>query len=165
MAALTGAKGITQKGADFIGPVSLKDDAIVYHGALVSRDTGGYAKAASATATDTVLGVADLTVWNDQQTINGQATTLVNLSGIVADNTNGGDGGRKVLLRTGVFAFENKSGDAVDVTHIGMPVYVEDDQTIRATGTGSTAAGTLMGFDAKTGKPLVLVGDRYGKAV
>lgn len=165
MTALTGARGITQKGADFIGPVSLKANAVIYHGALVSRATGGYAVAASATATDTVLGVADLSTWNDLEAVNGQKTTLVNTASTVVDNTGGADGARQCMVRTGVFAFNNKGGDALAVTEIGTSVYVEDDNTVRKTSTGSTIAGTLMGFDARTGLPLVMVGNRYGEAV
>jgi hypothetical protein len=129
-------------------------DAIIYHGALVGPASDGYM--APATTAIRPTGVADLEMWNDQA-FNGQAAGgTLQTPGYKIDATGVADGVRKLVVRHGVIKCLNKSGDEVTAVLINAPVYVEDDQTVRATAAGTVVAGILHGF-ADDGLPLVLI--------
>jgi hypothetical protein len=101
----------------------------IYAGALVARDSNGYATP-GATATGT-LGM-------------GRAEAQ-------ADNSSGSDGDLSVDVRTGVFRFGNSSGgDEVTTADIGNDCYIVDDQTVAKTdGTGTrSVAGTVFDVDS-----------------
>jgi len=159
MGALTAARQIKQTNPDYLDSVGLDTNVIVYHGAMASKadDASGYAHPATATPGDVVLGVFDL-IENTNSPASGQAPLTPDVSQTKRDMTGVTAGTKSCQIRRGSFEFENKSGDLVTDQHIGLPVYVENDQTVRATGAGSIVAGTLMGFHPRSGKPMVEVG-------
>jgi hypothetical protein len=165
--ALAAPKAFKQyDGPDFLRKVPVKASAIIYHGALVVKTASDYAKPATAAGSLIVLGIADLEAWSDKQGISGQQTTVLDTSYEKIDNTGGADKARHLAVRQGAFVFKNKAGDLVDESMIGEAVYIEDDETVRATATGTTAAGKLVGFD-DDGLPIVTVGigASYGESV
>ena len=156
MAALTAAKPITQLGEDtapMLRDVPVKDGVVIYHGAMVGVAGDGYWAPASTTVA--ALGVADLEAWDDQAR-SGQASVQNETTGNKIDNSAGADDARQFVVRQGIFKMANKGGDLVTRAMVGATVYVEDDQTVRLTATGSVAAGKLWGF-ADDGLPLVRV--------
>lgn len=159
MGALTAARQIKQTNPDYLDSVGLETNVIVYHAAMMAKadDASGYAHPATATAGDVVIGIADL-IENTNSPATGQAPVTPDVSQTKRDMTGVSAGTKSCQIRRGSFEFENKSGDLVTNQHIGLPVYVEDDQTVRATGAGSIVAGTLMGFHPRSGKPMVEVG-------
>lgn len=160
MTALAARKEFTQTNPDYLDAVGLATNVIVYHGALMMKATAGtgYATPAAAGATtNTAIGVADLTE-NTNTAASGQAPVTPSLSTHKIDMTGVTAGTKTCQIRRGTFEFENKAGDLVTNQMIGLPVYVEDDQTVRATAALSFVAGTLMGFHPRTGKPMVEVG-------
>ncbi len=165
MTALVAARSISQyDGPDWFIKVPIKDGVKVYHGAMVGKAGDNYW--APATTAIAPLGVADLQSWDDQ-TRTGQASVFASTSGQYIDNTSGADGDRHFNVRRGVFKMKNKGGDLVTEVHIGGLVYVEDDQTVRATAAGTVAAGVLIGFDDRDSLPLVAIGQTitaYGAA-
>lgn len=165
MTALAAARTISQyDGPDWFIKCPIKDGVKVYHGAMVGRASDTYW--APATTAIAPLGVADLQGWDDQ-TQTGQASVFAATTGQYIDNTSGADGARHFNVRRGVFKMKNKAGDLVDETLIGALVYVEDDQTVRATAAATVAAGILVGFDDRDSLPLVAIGQTivpYGAA-
>jgi hypothetical protein len=165
MTALSAAKTIIKlDGPDFIGPLLVAKDAIIYHGALVGI-SGGYAKAAASTD-DIIVGVANLSVWDDKSNIQGTSFGANNLPGTAGnkvDNTGGNDGDRQVVAERGVFKFRNKTGDLLAQTDIGGTAYVEDDQTVRATAGGGIAAGTVIRIDDDGGVFVQVPAGAYGQ--
>lgn len=155
MAALTGPRGLFQQNADFTEKVPVKAGVVIYDGAAICME-GGYATPARAAAALTTIGVADLTHWSDV-TASGQAPVLVNTSNTKVDNTAGANAARYIVVRTGVFMFDNKAGDLLAATDVGLDCYWEDDHTVRKTAAGSSVAGKVMGMDSKTGLPMVLL--------
>ena len=156
MAALSAPRAIYQYGPDVLPPTraaGVSGDAIIYHGAMVGPASDGYMAPASTTIRPT--GVADLEAWDDVQST-GQAASAHTNAGRVIDATGVADNVRKLVVRHGVFKMKNKAGDLVTAALINASVYVEDDQTVRATSTNSVIAGKLMGF-ADDGLPLVLI--------
>jgi hypothetical protein len=157
--ALSAAKKIIKlDGPNFIGPLLVKANAVIYHGALVAL-SGGYAKQAAGTD-DIVIGVANLLVWDDLSNVQGisfAAAGLPGKTGNVVDNTGGSDGDRQVLVEVGVFKMTGKNADAPAQTDIGAPCYVEDDTTVKMTAGGAIAAGTVIRID-DDGNPYVAVG-------
>lgn len=155
MGALAAARGISQyDGPDWLIKAPVKDGVTIYHGAMVGRAADTYWAPASITIA--ALGVADLQ-WDDQPR-SGQGSVFNETSGQKIDNSAGADAARHFNVRQGVFKMKNKAGDLVDETLIGALVYVEDDQTVRATAASSVAAGKLVGFDDRDGLPLVAIG-------
>lgn len=116
-------------GIGFKDPV--KQDAVIYEGALVVLDASGDAMpgaliAAGATVT---RGVA----------FEGK------------DNTGGADGAISIAVRRGTFRFKNSaSADLITRAHIGDTCYVVDDETVALTNGTNTriAAGTIRDVDA-----------------
>lgn len=75
-----------------------------------------------------------------------------------ADNTSGADGAISVSVRTGCFAFVNSAGAAVDRSHIGKTVYIEDDETIASTDGGGTRSAAGVCFDVDSSGVWVTIG-------
>jgi hypothetical protein len=156
MAALAAARQIQQKNPDGF-KVGLGTNVIIYHGALLAKVAGGYAVPATAAASLIVLGVADLSE-NIQPPLTGQVPPVSDVSGQKIDMTGVSAGTKFCVVRGGVHMMDNKAGDLVTEAMVGEDVYIEDDHTVRATGTGSSVAGKLYMFDTRTLKPLVMVG-------
>ncbi|WP_243092579.1 capsid cement protein [Thermus hydrothermalis] len=102
----------------------VKAGAVIRQGALVMV-SGGYAEEAGPGTGKIALGVAQESV----------------------DNTGGADGAKKVLVRRGVFRFENDPADPVGPTELGKDVYATGPNTVAKTGTGRSKAGRLLRLD------------------
>ena len=127
MAALTQERDtFVRNGIDRRFPVAA--GATIYKGALVAFNAAGYVVPGTTATTLTPLGRAEQTV----------------------DNTGGADGDVSVDIRSGVFPWDNDGTDTVDLTHVGSPAYIVDDQTVASTdGTGTRSeAGTIFDVDA-----------------
>ena len=159
MAALAAPRPITMLGDDTLAPLRaapVAANAVIYHGAMVGRNGSGFMAPASITIRP--QGVVDLEMWNDLAP-SGQATGgIIPTPGYKVDATGAANGDRRIVVRMGTFLMNNKAGDLVTTAMIGAPVYVEDDNTVRATAASSLPAGILQGFN-DAGLPLVLIED------
>jgi len=162
MTALAGPRDIIQTNDDVAWAVGVDTNVIVYEGAMLAKLTaGGWAKPATAVASMTVLGLADFSGDDPNGGPTGQAATgavdpyralrKLDMTGVTA-------GSKLCKIRQGCFERENKAGDLVTNQHIGIPVHVEDDNTVRATAAASSPAGTLIRFHPRSGKPMVKMG-------
>lgn len=128
MAALTTDRNTPMRDGGIIS-LGVAASKNIYAGALVARDSSGYATpGAEATG---LLGV-------------GRAEAR-------ADNSAGSDGDVNVEVRKGVFRFANSSGgDQVTAADIGADCYVADDQTVAKTdGAGArSVAGKVFDVDS-----------------
>lgn len=126
MAALTKDRNTKNKelGRSILVPMAAA--AKVFAGGMVSRNATGFAVAASDTAAEKVVGVADEQI----------------------DNTAGADGDLSVIVRKGVFEFTTL-GTAVDQADMGNEVFVSDDNNIEKVGgvVNNIRAGTLDAID------------------
>lgn len=155
--ALAAAKVIVQYGQDHAEAyraVPIKDGVVIYHGAMVGPAADGNWAPASITVAP--KGVADLEAW-DGNPRNGQASVQNEVWPNKLDNSAGADDAFKFVARCITIKTKNKGGDLVTRQMIGASVYVEDDETVRATAASSVVAGTLVGF-ADDGLPLVRIG-------
>ena len=125
MGALTADRNTPFKDGELVSyPVATAKH--IFAGSLVVANASGYAQPATAAASLTVLGRAEENI-----------------------NNTGADGALSVLVRRRkAFKFANKAGDLVTVALIGKSCYIEDDQTVRATATSSSAAGTVLAIDS-----------------
>jgi hypothetical protein len=159
MAALTASRKIVKMdGPDFSRKCKIKGGVKIYHGGMVALDADGFVIPASTTA-DLVVGVANLQIQgSDDPGLTGQALPPVYITtGNLIDTTGLADGVKTCVVEFGVFKFNNKAGDlVVNPTHLFRDCFVEDDQTVRATGAGSVKAGVVAGFD-DDGLPFVSV--------
>lgn len=155
--ALSAAKPIAQYGQDHAPAyrkVPVKDAVVIYHGAMVGPAADGNWAPASITVAP--KGVADLEAW-DGQARTGQASVQNETWPNKLDNSAGADDAFQFVARRMCIVTKNKGGDLVTRQMIGATVYVEDDETVRATAASSVAAGTLVGF-TDAGLPIVQVG-------
>lgn len=98
--------------------LTVKTGATIYAGALVAVDSTGYAVPASDAAGLKVVGRAE-----------HQAAA-----------------GQPVMVKRGVFLYNNKTGDKVTAAHIGGYCYVADDETVQATANSNAIiAGVVRG--------------------
>lgn len=114
-------------GDEFYLPMA--DDANIHAGGIVMLNATGYA-VQGATATGQIAA--------------GRAEESV-------DNTNGGDGGKNIKVKRGVFKYKNSaSGDAITIAEIGDNCYIVDDETVAKTNGTNTrsVAGVIVGVDS-----------------
>lgn len=126
MAALTKDRDTPKKHGDYVRKALMAaTPQKCFNGGLVNRNSSGYAKAASDTASERCIGVA-------KQTVTG--------------GTAAGD--ESVQVEDGIFAFGTTGGNALTQADVGNLAYVLDDQTIvRAAGTvNSVIAGVVIEF-------------------
>lgn len=101
--------------------LTVKTGATIYAGALVAVDSTGYAVPASDAAGLKVVGRAE-----------HQAAA-----------------GQPVMVKRGVFLYNNKTGDEVTAAHIGGYCYAADDETVQGTAnTNGVVAGIVRGVTA-----------------
>ncbi len=101
--------------------LTVKTGATIYAGALVAVDSTGYAVPASDAAGLKVVGRAE-----------HQA-----------------EAGQPVMVKRGVFLYNNKTGDKVTAAHIGGCCYAADDETVQGTAnTNEVVAGIVRGVTA-----------------
>lgn len=98
---------------------------LIYEGALVVLNSSGYAEPATKATGLTAIGRAEER----------------------ADNTGGSAGDREVLVKRGVFVWDNSATAANKVaeTDLMKTCYIEDDCTVSSVSTGSSAAGIVVG--------------------
>jgi hypothetical protein len=102
----------------------------MYLGALAVTDASGNAEPGTTATGKTVQGRVSV------ETI---------------DNSAGAAGDLNVEIRRGIFKWANSGSDPVTAANVGDTVYIEDDQTVAATGTGKSAAGIMEELDADGG--------------
>lgn len=101
--------------------LTVKTGKTLYAGALAAIDSDGYAVPASDASGLKVIGRAE-----------HQA-----------------QGGQSVLIKRGVFLYNNKTGDLVTAAHIGGYCYAADDETVQGTAnTNEVVAGIVRGVTA-----------------
>lgn len=149
MAALTAPRAIDRYVNGyftFTGRLGVGAGKTIYHGSLVVKDnTTGWVEAATAAAGKTAVGVADLLAWDDQGAT-GQASIAGRTTGHSVVNS-GAANARQLICQTGILKLKNKAGDLLTRDKIGTAAYIEDDQTVRATATGTVSAGTMWELD------------------
>ena len=120
MCALT-ANRDTREVVGALVSLTVKADTTIYAGALVAVDATGYAVPAANTAGLKVLGRAEHKAL----------------------------AGEPLLVKRGVFLFENKAGDLVVAADIGSYCYVGDDETVQHTANSNAiVAGLVRGVTA-----------------
>lgn len=97
----------------------------IYQGGLVAINSSGYAVPASATTGLVHAGVATETKTNS-----------------------GSAGAAYIKVRSGIFRLGNKGGDLIDQADVGRSAYIEDDETVRATSSGTSVAGRVIAVDS-----------------
>lgn len=131
MAALTANRGFKRAGTvRRTTKVPLAANAVIFGGAIVALNAGGYAVPAADTAGLKVVGV--------------------NL-GEKIDNTGGANGARFVEVVEGDFDMVNASG-AVTQASLLRPVHIADDQTVTtaAVATNDIVAGIAVDITSTT---------------
>lgn len=104
----------------------VKASTKIYKGAIVARNSSGYAIGSSDTASEVVAGVAVKQ----------------------ADNSSGSAGDIRVTVRQGVFLL---AATSIAITAVGAQMYVVDDQTVDETDPGNTCkAGVLIEWVSNT---------------
>ncbi len=106
--------------------LDVKSNTRIYEGAMVALDDG-FAVSASAKATLIVAGRCEGYVDNT--------------------GTGGTNGAKKVIVKRGVFAFENDTVSPVTNTHSLKDCYVLDDCTVTSDSTDTCVAGKVIGFE------------------
>lgn len=100
----------------------------IYSGALVARDSGGYATPGAVSSTIIGIGRAEETV----------------------DNTAGDNGTLTIRVSKGTFQYGNYSGDPITIADIGYICYIYDDYRVAKTSNGGTrgVAGRIFDVDS-----------------
>lgn len=120
MTALSADRNTAHRAGDlFEGPVAAATTC--YVGALLVRDSSGNVEPGTTATGKTAVGRCEER----------------------ADNSAGAAAAINAKYRRGMFKFANSSGDPVTKANVGSSVYIEDDQTVCATGTGKSAAGIM----------------------
>jgi len=109
---------------EYLIVLPVRAGARIRQGALVMV-SGGYAEEAAPGTGKIALGVAQETV----------------------DNTGGADGAKEVLVRRGVFRFENDPADRVGPTELGKNVYATGPNTVAKGSSGRSTAGRALRVD------------------
>jgi hypothetical protein len=124
MTALAKDRNTKCRHLDYVLSVEVEAGEILYGGALVTRDTDGYAMPAQDTANHEVCGVSKRKY----------------------DNSAGADGAIRAEVDQGIFAYATTGANALTKADEGGLAYVLDDQTIvRAAGTtNSVIAGKIV---------------------
>lgn len=128
MAALAKDRNTLRRDGNQMEPL-VAAGAVIFGGALVAINAGGYAVPGSTATTLKAAGVAERR----------------------ADNTGGSAGAIRVRLRKGPHQFANStSADAIALSDIGTDCYIVDDQTVAKTNGTNTrsVAGKVFDVDA-----------------
>lgn len=131
MAALTIERKTVEMDVENVIPrtleIGVKASAVILTGALVCTASGVATKGATATGLIAV----------------GRCERGV-------DNTGGADSAIRVLVRQGVFKFDNLSTDLCAIADVGADCYVTDDHTVSKGSAGGTKsrAGKIVQVDS-----------------
>lgn len=146
MTALTASRkcGYIANGGTRSRVAKVSADAVIYKGGVVCRGADTYAVAGANTAGLVVLGISEENV----------------------DATGESDGDLEVKYITHASVpFANSAGaDAVSQAHVGLPVWLADDQTVRGTRGNGVLAGICESIDS-AGRVWVLVAPEVGTVV
>lgn len=125
MTALAAARNTKAKGEIVLQSYPVKDDAVIYKGAMVCLDAG-YLKPA----------------------VTGTGLVIVGMAAESVDNTNGGDGGANCDVHEGCFLWAN--GESIVQSDVGSIAYAADDAgTVFTTSTGKSIAGAIKAVDSE----------------
>jgi hypothetical protein len=92
-------------------------------------------------------------------TVAGGAVIALGRAQSKVDNTGGGGSALDVEVQIGVMEWINSTGDPVDQSSVGTPVYVEDEKTVAKTsGSGTLIAAGIMTEITVAGKIAVFMG-------
>jgi hypothetical protein len=113
--------------------IPMKDDAVIFGGAIVAIVAAtGYAVTASNTSGLLVAGKAFVR------------------GAYKVDNTNGGDGGKRITVRFSLgkiaYIYDNSTGSPLVQASFLDDCYVEDDHTVAVSASNSIVAGKFLGF-------------------
>ena len=123
MAALTSNRDTVERASRlFSFPVAASTK--IYQGSLVALNSSGLAVPVTATTTLKVVGRAEM----------------------LADNSAGLASAINVQVKRGCFRFAN--GESITLASVGATAYGFDDQTVKTTATGLSAAGVIRDVDA-----------------
>lgn len=103
-----------------------------YTGALVATNAAGYLVPGSTATTLTAVGVL------------GAQPDRVNAPSYTSGGSAGAD---SFQVQVGTFKFNNSVSDPIDQADLLKVCYIEDDETVAATGTGKSIAGKVVGID------------------
>lgn len=114
---------IMDRGNTLVIPVAA--ETVIYEGCLVVIDENGYAIPAKKAEGLTAAGRAEEFI----------------------DNTRGGNGDKTVIVKRGVFKWDNSGieAEAVNDSHLLQNCYIEDDCTVTSVSTGTSVAGKVVG--------------------
>lgn len=99
----------------------------IFLGTLVALNAAGNAVPASDTAALRVIGRAEESV----------------------DNSGGAIGDLSILVKPGIFQYQNDATNAITKANVGKPAYVVDDNTVANTSTNKIVAGIVVRVDAE----------------
>jgi hypothetical protein len=124
MAVLAADRNTDRRSAQELAP-PIAAATKIYGGGLVSANAAGFAKPASNTAGELVIGVSD-----EQK-----------------DNSGGANGDLLIQLRRGqAYLFNNSVGSPVTQAKMNQNVFVEDDNTVALAASNNVVAGKFIGF-------------------
>lgn len=123
MAALTNVRDTSELGGKYIA-LPVKGATTIYQGAIVAVDANGYAIPGKKAASLKAAGRAEETVENK-----------------------GRDGDAVIRVSRGTFVFENSTNGKITAADVLGLCYMEDDQTVTKTGTGTSVAGLVIRVD------------------
>ena len=123
--ALTSGRNTTEVAKSRLLILPVAAGRVIYEGALVAINASGYAQPAEKAADLVAAGRAEERV----------------------DNSGGGDGDKQIMIRRGVFVWENSATAANQVkeTDCLKACYIEDDCTVTMASAGSSPAGVVIG--------------------
>lgn len=105
--------------------VPLAAATIIYAGCMVALNAAGNAVLASDTAALRVIGRAEETI----------------------DNSAGAAADLSIVVKPGIFQYQNDVTNAITKAQVGKPAYVFDDVTVANTSTNKVVAGIVVRVD------------------
>jgi hypothetical protein len=124
MAQLIQGRNTTEyEGKKMVVPV--KANTKLFEGAMAAADANGFAVPGAKVAALTYLGRVE----------------------VAADSTGLADGVLSVVIKRGVFKYENDVTNPVTIAHVKKDCYFIDDQTVTSLITGSSKAGVILGLE------------------
>lgn len=118
-----GRNTVELKGDVIVLPVAAK--AVIEAGQMVMLNETGFALPAKK---------------KENQTAAGRAEEYV-------DNSKGTDGEQTILIRRGIFKWENDTANAVTTAHLLKPCYMKDSETVTSLATGASIAGKVISIE------------------
>lgn len=121
---MSGRNTMEMKGDNLV--LDVKSNTKIYEGTIVALDSG-YAVPASKKVTLVVAGRCEEFVDNT--------------------GTGGTNGAKRVIVKRGVFGFDNDTTSPVDNTHLLKDCYVLDEKTVTSDSKDTCVAGKVIAFE------------------